>query len=362
MAQMFVDDDLHDRVDRVLDSGRFIKGPEAEALGEEFAAFQGCDHGVAVSNGTSALYLAYHALGVRPGDDVIVPSHTFVATAMPLLHLGARPVFADIDPATYTLDPDDVAERITEDTAALTAVHLYGHATDMDPLLDLAEDHDLAVVEDCAQAHGAEYKGQRVGGLGDAGTWSFYPGKNMTVGGDGGAVTTNHEDVARTIEALVDQGRLEGKKYEHDLVGLNFRLSEALAAFGRGQLEHLPEWTTARRRNAELLRKGLAGLDGLAVCAEAPWARHVYHQFVVRTPRRDALAEHLDGQGISTGVHYPIPVHEQPAIVETLGEQPPLPRTEAAAREVLSLPVHPFLQEDDVHRVVDAVRSFMEGV
>ena len=354
MGEMFADDEIKSAALRVLDSGQYIKGPEVEAFEREFAAATAIRHAAACSSGTAALHLAYMAIGLKPGDEVIVPSHTFIATAAPLMHMGVRPVFADIDSATYTIDPAHARRLVTPRTKAIVPVHLYGQPAEMAPLVELADAKDLYLIEDAAQAHLAVHQGKPVGSFGDLTIYSFFPSKNMTVAGDGGMVTTPDAELDLRIRMLRDAGRRPGAKYEHEIAGFNFRLSELPCAIGRVQLRHLPDWTKRRRANAAYLRKELQG--AIATPQERRGDEHVYHQFVVRSPHREALKKDLAASGIETGVHYPLPVHRQPAFASLPAVS--LPHTDKAAAEILSLPVHQFLRPEDLDRIVAGVRAF----
>lgn len=359
LAEMFVDDDVRQAALRVIESGRYIKGPEGEAFEREFAAKIGARHAVAVSSGTAALHIAYLASGIKPGDEVILPSHSFIATAAPLIHIGAIPVFADIDPETYTVDPREVLRLKSPRTKAIVPVHIYGQAAEMAPLLETALPHGIKVIEDAAQAHLAEYRGKRVGTLGDVAIFSFFPSKNMTVAGDGGMLTTNDERIAGTLRMLRDAGRAPGKKYEHDIAGFNYRLSEIQSAIGRVQLKHLETWTERRRNNAARLRDALADTKGVTVPVERPGSKHVYHQFVIRHRERDALWKQLEKAGVEAGVHYPVPIHMQPAL--RTHPRVKLPETERAAAEILSIPVHQGLGTGELDTVAETIRSFAGG-
>jgi dTDP-4-amino-4,6-dideoxygalactose transaminase len=344
---------------RVLRSGNVVQGPEVAAFEEEFGALVGGRHCVAVNSGTSALLLALAGLGIGAGDEVIVPSFTFAATANAVRLTGARPVFADIDPETFCLDPASVAALIGPRTAAIMPVHLYGHPAPMRALGWLAERHGLSVVEDAAQAHGATLDGTPVGAFGEAACFSFYPTKNMHAL-EGGMVVTPDAGVARTIRLLRNQGM--ERRYANELVGYNLRLTDVAAAIGREQLRKLPGWNERRRANAAKLDAGLVGADTVSTPAVADGVTHVYHQYTVRVygGRRDALQEHLSRHGIGSAVYYPTPVHRLPpfaADAESIAA-PELSRTETAAAEVLSLPVHPSLSDADVDRITAAVRSF----
>jgi dTDP-4-amino-4,6-dideoxygalactose transaminase len=349
-------EEILERVAAVFDSGWFYLGQETQGLEAEWAAYCGTEYAVGLGSGTEAVWLALLAAGIGPGDEVITVSHTFIATVAAVHFCGARPVFVDINPATYNMEVGQVEAAITPRTRALLPVHLYGQPAEMAPLMALAERYRLWVIEDACQAHGAEYGGRRAGGLGHIGATSFVFTKNLKAHGDAGAITADNRAIDHKVRALRDHGR-EGK-YEHPHFGLNCRIDEVQAAVVRVKLACLEAWTEARRRNAARLSEGLAGLEWLALPVEAPGRRHVYHQYVVRTPHRDALAEHLRRQGVSTGIHYPIPCHLQGACAH-LGYGPgSLPQTERAAREVLSLPVYPELSKSQLDQIVEAVRSF----
>ncbi|MEE1938132.1 DegT/DnrJ/EryC1/StrS family aminotransferase [Streptomyces sp. TRM 70361] len=340
---------------RVLRSGRVVQGPEVAAFEEEFSELVGGRHCVAVNSGTSALHLALLALGIGPGDEVVVPSFSFAATANAVRLVGAEPVFADIEPDSFCVDPAAVEAAITPRTAAIMPVHLYGHPAAMDRLVPLAERHGLAIVEDAAQAHGAALHGKQVGAFGAAGCFSFYPTKNMHAL-EGGMVTTGDAELARTLRLLRNQGMEQ--RYANEIVGANMRLTDVAAAIGRVQLEQLPEWTERRRANAKFL-------DGRITAAVTPpvadGARHVYHQYTVRiTGDRDAAQQALTGRGIGNAVYYPTPIHRLRPYWEpdqAAGRTWDLPQTEKAAAEALSLPVHPSLSEGDLERIAAAVNE-----
>lgn len=341
-------------IGRVLESAQFVLGGEVAAFEREFAAYCGGRHGIAVNSGTSALHLALLAAGVGAGDEVITVPFTFVATVAAIRYTGARPVFVDIDPRSYTLDVNQLERAITPRTKAIVPVHLYGQSADMDPILEVAQRRGLVVIEDAAQAHGAEYKGRRVGSLGDLGCFSFYPSKNLGAYGEGGLVATNNDEYARTIRMLRDWGA-EGK-YEHVLQGYNYRLEGIQGAILRVKLRYIEAWTEARRARAALYDQLLLGA-GVQTPLAIPYRRHVYHVYAVRSRRREALERALHGQAIHTGIHYPIPVHLQKAHAD-LGHGPgDFPSAEEAAREVLSLPMFPELTSDQIETVVAAVRQ-----
>jgi len=356
ITEMYVDKEIKDAVQKVLASKKYVKEEEAKSFEKEFATFGSTRYGVATNSGTSALHVAMLTVGIKAGDEVIVPSHTFIATVSPLLHIGAKPIFAEVDRETYTIDPDEIRRKITNKTKAIIPVHLYGHPCDMDPIMEIAQEHDLKVIEDACQAHGAEYKGRRVGGMGDMACFSFFPSKNMTVAGDGGMIVTDNGNYAAKAKALVNQGRMKGRKYEHDFAGFNYRMSEILAAVGRVQLKHLPEWIECRREVARWYNEQL-NTDDIILPVEKEWAKHVYHLYVIRCNNRDALREFLGERGIAAGVHYPLPVHLQPSVKNVVG-QVSLPFTEKIAREVLSIPMHPQMSRENMQYVTDAINEW----
>lgn len=349
LAKPLIGPDEEAAVLRVLRSGGLAQGPEVAAFEQEFSQLVAGRHCVAVNSGTSALHLSLIALGLGPGDEVVVPSFTFAATANAVRLTGAVPVFADIRSHDFCLDPAAVSAAVTERTRAIVPVHLYGHPAPMSELVTLAQERGLLLVEDAAQAHAASVDGQPVGAWGDAACFSFYPTKNMTAG-EGGMVVTPDADVARTLRLLRNQGM--EKRYVNEIVGFNLRMTDIAAAIGRAQLPKLADWTATRRRHAALLSEGL---EGVVVPTQCALATHVYHQYTVRSAHRDALQSHLEAQGVGSGVYYPVPVHRLPAFAGSSAE---LPATELAAREVLSLPVGPHLSTADIDKVIAAVNSF----
>ncbi len=346
--------EIDEAVLRTLDSTQFILGPEVAAFEREFAAYCGAHECIAVNSGTSALHLALLAAGVGPGDEVITVPYTFVATVSSIVYTGATPVFVDIEEPWFTMDPSQIEAKITPRTKAIMPVHLYGQAADMDPILAIAKQHGLVVVEDAAQAHGAEYKGRRCGSMGDAAGVSFYPGKNLGAYGEGGAVTTNNPEWAQKIRLLRSWG--EEKRYEHKYKAFNYRMDGIQGAILRVKLRHLEAWTEARRRNAALYA---ARLDRTAVRApqERPGNRHVWHVYAVRSANRDALRAHLQAEAIATGVHYPIPVHLQPAHLDLGYSKGAFPVSERVAAEILSLPMFPELTEAQIETIAGAVKA-----
>ena len=336
----------------VLRSGQIAQGARVAELEARFAAFVGTKHAVASTSGTASLHLNLLALGIGPGDEVITSPFTFIASANAILYVGATPVFADIHPCCYNLDPRAVEAKLTPRTKALLPVHLYGNPANMPALMEIAQRHGLAMVEDAAQAHGAAIEGRRVGSFG-SGNFSFYPTKNMT-SVEGGMLTTDDDWLADRAQKFRNHGQTD--RYWHELLGYNLRMSDIHAAVGLAQFDRLAAYTEARQRNARYLDEGLRGV------VETPHVRpgyaHVYHQYTVRIPdgRRDAVAAALRERGVGTGVHYPTPVHQQPIYLER-GYRDSLPEAERAAREVLCLPVHPALSEADLETIVREVRT-----
>jgi len=338
----------------VLDSCQFTLGSEVVKFEEEFAAYSGAKIGIGVNTGTSALHLALLAADIGPGDEVITVPHTFVATIAAIRYTGATPVFVDIDPVSFNMDPRLVEAAITSRTKAIIPVHLYGQAADMDPIVEIARKHDLVVIEDAAQAHAAEYKGRRVGSLGDMACFSFYPGKNLGACGEGGMVVTNSTEYARKIRMLRDWGAEQ--KYQHVLKGYNYRLEGLQGAVLRVKLKYLESWTEGRRAAASRYDKLLAGSDYSTPVA-LPHNRHVYHVYAIRTSNRQAVQESLQAQGVQFGIHYPTPVHLLPAHEDLGYRQGQFPHAELAADEVLSLPMFPELTEAQTSQVADALLS-----
>lgn len=343
-------------VEDVLREGAFIRGEACRRFESEFASFCGVGSACGVASGSDALFLAVQALGIVAEDEVLTTPFSFIATVEAITRNGARPVFADIDPDTMNLDPRRVASRLTDKTKAVIVVHLYGHPAAMDDFSKLGRDHGVAIVEDAAQAHGAEVDGKRVGGIGDVGCFSFYPTKNLSAAGDAGMVTAHDDDLIERIRRFADHGATG--KYQHEREGVSSRLDNLQAAILRVKLRHLNAWNEKRRRLAELYREKLEGVSELRLPREARGCRPVYNQFTVRTRRREALREHLEKNGIGSAVHYPRPLHLQPAYRGLGLEKGSLPEAEAAAEEVLSLPIYPELDEDDIGRVAKAVKGF----
>jgi perosamine synthetase len=346
-ARPLIGPDERAAVDRVLSSGGIAQGPEVEAFENEFAELVDGRHCIAVNSGTSALHLGMLAAGIGPGDEVIVPSFSFAATANAVRLTGAVPIFADIEPHHFCLDPAAVGAAVSSRTAAIMPVHLYGHPAAMGDIQAIADRHGLLVVEDAAQAHAATLDGRPVGAFGAIGAFSFYPTKNMTAG-EGGMIVTPDADVARQARLLRNQGM--ERRYENEVIGFNMRMTDIHAAIGRVQLKRLGGWTADRRRNAQILNDGLRGV---VIPPVADGAEHVYHQYTVRSPQRDVLQAALADGGVGSGVYYPTPIHRLPSFDLVLD----LPETERAAQEVLSLPVHPALSDSDLDTIIEAVNS-----
>ena len=346
--------EIDEAIQHVLDTSHFVLGEDVAAFEQDFAAYCGGGEAIAVNSGTSALHLALLAAGIGPGDEVITVPFTFVATAAAILYTGATPVYVDIDPRTFTMDASRVERTITSRTRAMLPVHLYGHPANMDPLVEIARRHKLVLIEDAAQAHGAEYKGRRVGSIGDMGCFSFYPGKNLGAYGEGGAVVTGNAEYAGKIRMLRDWG--QDRKYHHLYLGYNYRMEGIQGAILKVKLRHLEAWTEARRAHARRYREILADA-GVQLPEEMSWARHVYHVFAVRTAEREALQNSLHQAGVQTGIHYPVPVHEQPGYADARHKRGDFPESERAAAEVLSLPMYAELTEDQLQQVADSLRK-----
>jgi dTDP-4-amino-4,6-dideoxygalactose transaminase len=342
-------------INAVVESQHFILGPQVQALEEEVAKYCGTKFAVGVASGTDALLLALHATGVGPGDEVLMPTFSFIATADTVSLLGAIPVFVDIDPSTFAIDPAQLESKITTRTRAIVPVHLYGHPAEMDPINSVAQRHNLKVIEDNAQAIGARYKDRKTGCLGDLGCISFFPSKNLGGYGDGGMIVTNSETYSKRLRTLRSHG--SPKKYYATEQGWNSRLDEIQAAILRVKLRHLDKWGLARRKNASSYTQLLKAVPGLVTPVEAPWAEHVYHQYTIRVANRDRVQSALTEQGIGTTVYYPTPMHLQPIFAQLGYHEGDLPQAERAAKEVLSLPIYAELTGEQIHRVVEAIAA-----
>jgi len=339
----------------VLTGAAFANGPPVAAFERAFATYCGVEHCVAVSTGTAALHVAMHSLDVGPGDEVITVPMSFIATAWPILYLGATPVFVDIDPERFTMDPARLEAAITAKTKAIVPVHLYGQCADMDPILEIARAHQLAVIEDCAQSHGAEYKGRRAGSMGAIGCFSFYPSKNLGGAGEGGAVTMNDPDLAARTRRLRDHAQVE--RYVHDELGYNYRVNSFQGVVLSIRLRHLEEYLAGRQRAAAQYDTRISEGD-VTLPQRYSDGRHAHHLYVVRHPKRDALRAHLLALGVATGLHYPIPIHLQEPYRRFGFQEGDFPKTEAHARVCLSLPLFPVLTATQIQQVIDAVGSF----
>jgi dTDP-4-amino-4,6-dideoxygalactose transaminase len=353
MAKPQIGDEEKQAVMEVLDSGMIAQGPRVKAFEEAFAGMCGVKHAIATSSGTTALHVALLANGIGPGDEVITSAFTFIASSNSVLFTGARPVFVDIDPCTFNLNPDLIEAAVTPKTKAILPVHLYGLACDMDPIMRIAEKHGLAVIEDACQSHGAEYKGKKVGSF-VTGTFSLYPTKNIT-SGEGGMITTNDSVIDEKCRVIRQHGMR--RRYYHDELGFNFRMTDIHAAIGLAQLKKLETFNAKRRENAKFLSENLKGV----VVPHIPEGQsHVFHQYTIRVSggKRDALRTHLQERGVGSEVYYPVPIHQQSFYIADLGYKDDLPETESAALEVLSLPVHAGLSAADLEMIVAAVNEF----
>ena len=337
-------------IQQVLKSGWFILGEECKKFEREFSSYIGMKHGIGMNSGSDALFLAVKSLGIEKNSEIITVSHTFISTVDAIVRNGAKPVFVDIDPETYNIDVTKIEDKITDRTRAILLVHLYGHPADMKPIMEIADKYDLFVIEDACEAHGAEYNGKKVGGIGDLGCFSFYPTKNLGGYGDGGMVVTNNERFAEKLEKLRDYGK--SQKYVHDFIGVNSRLDEIQAAILQVKLKWLDEWNEKRRKIASLYSRLLEN-SGVTTPIEKEYAKHVYYLYVVQSEKRDVLMKCLQNEGIQTQIHFPIPVHRQKPYISNLR----LPATEEICNQILSLPMHPFLGEDEITAIVDGVRN-----
>lgn len=351
-------EEINEATAKVIKDADFILGREVKLFEEEFAAFCEAKYAVGVDSGTSALELALRAYNIGPGDEVITAANTFIASALAISHTGAKPVLVDIDPQTHTIDVGGIASAVTRRTKAILPVHLYGHPAHMGPIRQIAEKLGLVVIEDACQAHGARYKGKRTGSLGDAAAFSFYPGKNLGAYGDGGIVVTNDREVAERLEMLRNYGQKE--KYHHLFRGYNRRLDTLQAAILRVKLKHLEKWNAARRWNAKLYHDFLEG-TGVLTPVETLGVESVWHLYVIRSEHRDTLREHLECRGISASIHYPIPIHLQPAYKDLGYKRGEFPVTEGLARRILSLPMYAELTSEQVEFIALTIREFMSA-
>ena len=333
-------------------SGIIAEGPRVAEFEQAFADYIGVEYAIAVNSGTAALHTTLLSHGIGKGDEVITTPFTFIATSNSVLFTGARPVFVDIDEDTFNINPDAIMEKIRPKTKAILPVHLYGHPAEMNAIMEIAEDHDLAVIEDACQAHGAVYDGKKVGSFG-TGTFSFYPTKNMTTS-EGGIITTNDQDAVDRARMIRSHGSKQ--RYVHEMLGHNFRMTDISASIGLVQLNKLDEFTRKRQSNAEYLTKGLKGIDGITTPTVRQNCKHVFHQYTIRADDRDRLVETLNEKGVGTGLYYPVPTHKQPFYQE-LGYDDSMPESEKAAAEVVSLPVHPSVSQDELDFIIDVIKG-----
>lgn len=351
-----IKNELMAALEEVLDRGVFTLGPDVEVFEQEFAQYTGSKHAVALNNGTSALHIALLVLGIGPGDEVITTPFTFAASAWAVSYVGATPVFVDIDPDTYNLDPKLVKDAITENTKAIIPVHLYGHPCDMDPLIDICDKHEIFLVEDAAQAQGSKYKCQHVGTFGEIGTFSFYPTKNLGACGEAGAIITDDDDLAAHAKRLRNHGST--KRYYHEEVGYNYRMCAMQGAILRIKLKYLDKWNLQRQKIAMDYNLMLANLPNLKLLSEAIWAESTYHLYSVATPDRAELSEYLKANEIGFSMHYPLPLHLQPCYKYLKIKEGSLPVAEKAAQEILNLPFFVGMTKGQIERVGEVVQNF----
>ncbi|HYF03947.1 MAG TPA: DegT/DnrJ/EryC1/StrS family aminotransferase [Patescibacteria group bacterium] len=343
-------------IEEVLDNTAYILGPKVKSFEERFAAAHDVSHCLAVSSGTDGNHLALWALGVGHGDEVIIPANTFIATAWGATLCGATPVFVDCEADSYNIDPSKAEEKITSKTKAIVAVHLYGQPADLDSLREIAKRHNIALVEDAAQAHLAEYKGNKIGGLGDICSFSFYPGKNLGAYGEGGAVTTNSDELNEKVKRYREHGSV--KKYYHEVLGHNYRMEALQGAVLGVKMNHIAEWTEKRRAIAEKYRQLLGDISEITLPAEMPYAKHVYHLYVIQTEKRDELQSFLNENGVATGLHYPLPLHMQECFKNLGYKEGDFPVTEKLASHCLSLPMFPEMTEEQIQYVANTIKKF----
>jgi dTDP-4-amino-4,6-dideoxygalactose transaminase len=351
-----IKDEVHSAISEVMEKTAFAGGPFVAGFEKEFAFFCNCKHAIGVGNGTDALWLSLIALGVGPGDEVITVPNTFIATAEAITYCGAQPVFVDVDEMTYNMNPSLLETAITPKTKAIIPVHLFGQPADMDPIMAIAQERGLYVVEDACQAHGAEYKGRKAGSIGNTGCFSFYPGKNLGAYGEAGAVVTNDDTLAEKMRIFRDHG--QAKKYYHGMIGWNARMDGIQGAVLGVKLKYLPDWNESRRKHAQEYNTLLSPLSNVIKPCVADYAKHVYHIYALRVKERDKLMTYLADKGISCGIHYPVPIHLQVAY-SFLGLSPgSFPVAEKCASEFLSLPMFPELDKDQIKYVVDTIQEF----
>lgn len=356
-----IKNEIDPAIQNILDNTAFVLGKAVADFETEFAHLHSVKHCVGVSSGTDGNHLALWALGLKPGDEVILPANTFIATAWGATLCGAKPVFVDCEKDSYNIDPRKIESSITKNTKAVVAVHLYGQPADLDPIREITKKHKIYLVEDCAQAHAAEYKNKKIGGLSDTASFSFYPGKNLGAYGEGGAVTTNNDDIAKKIKMLRDHGAVQ--KYNHEILGHNYRMEGIQGAVLGIKLKHLEKWTNGRRNVAAKYNEHLADLSFISLPKEMKYAKHVYHLFVIKvnsggSKKRDELCKFLNDRGVATGLHYPIPLHLQPCFTELGYKKGEFPETEELAENGLSLPMYPELNDEQIEYVCESIKQF----
>jgi len=366
LMEPIVNEEMVEAVVNALKTERFLRGESVKIFEEEFAKYIGTKYALAVNSGTSALHLSLLAMGIKQGDYIVTTPATFIATANAAVYVGARPIFVDISLETYNIDTfklEEVVKKYKKSVKVIIPVHLYGYPCEMDTIMEIAEKYNIMILEDACQAHGATYKNRRVGSIGDAGAFSFYPSKNMTVAGDGGMVTTNNDEIARIVDSLRDVGRSKGSTYFHEYIGYTARMNTINAAFGKVQLKYLELWNDKRRKIAREYNKKLEGIgDIILPPRETDNIKPVYHLYVIRTKYRDQLKEYLEGKGIECGIHYPLPVHLQLPYKRMGYYEGLFPNAERWAKEVLSLPMHPNLTVKDIDYIVGHIEDFFKKV
>lgn len=360
LQYLSIKDEVNSKFREVLKNQEFILDEEVKRFEEEFAKYCKVNYCIGVASGTDALILGMKSLGITRGDEVITVANTFIATVEAITHVGARPVFVDIDPLTYNINPNKIEEKITDKTKAIIPVHLYGQPTDMDPIIEFASKHDLFIIEDAAQAHGAKYKGRKVGSFGNIACFSFYPAKNLGAYGDAGAIVTNDEEIVEILRKLRNHGSV--KKYQHDIVGYNSRLDTLQAAVLRIKLKYLEKWNSDRQKNAKSYNEFLSKIQGVITPKTLDDATHVYHLYVVRlkNDRRDELRRYLQDKGIATGIHYPTPVHLTKAFEYIGYREGDFPAAEESAKKIVSLPIYPELQRGQIEFISQEIQNFLE--
>jgi dTDP-4-amino-4,6-dideoxygalactose transaminase len=357
IAKPIITQENIENVKKILKSGFLTSGPSVKKFEEEFAKYCGVNHGIATSNGTTALQTALIALGIKKGDEIITTPFSFIASANCVLFQGGIPVFADINPKTFNIDPEKIEEKITKKTKAIIVVHLYGQPCQMDKISQIAENYNLKIIEDACQAHGAEFKGKKTGSLGDVGCFSFYGTKNMTTG-EGGMLVTNSESISKKCKLIINHGQIN--RYYHDILGFNFRMTEFQGVIGLGQLKNLDNWNNTRRENAKKLSQRLRNLKSIITPYVSSDVKHVFHQYTIRTKdiSNIKLSAKLTEKGIGNKIYYPVPIHKQ-KLYRDLGYRIKLPNSEKASEEVLSIPVHPSLTNEDLKAITDGINNLL---